>query len=94
MATQAIKLVERLKNTHGHEASLQQTVHIGSRFVRENSQLPRLHTVSQHSLKFTPAPDSRLPRSTITKLPNECTATIKVSLVAGKLSVFLSLYIM
>ena len=91
MATQAIKLMERLMNTHGDENSLKRTVHIGSRFVRENSQLPRLHTVGQPSLKFTPAPDSKIPRgnsnNTLFASVNLCTATIKVSLVAGELPV-------
>ena len=89
MATQAIKLMERLKNTHGDETSLKRTVHIGSRFVRENSQLPRMHTVGQRSLKFTPAPDSKISRSNtiLTPLAIEFSTTIKVSLVAGELPV-------
>ena len=91
MATQAIKLMERLMNTHGHENSLKRTVHIGSRFVRENAQLPCLHAVGQPSLKFTPTPDSKIPRGNNRPMfgtsANQCIATIKVSLVAGELLV-------
>ena len=87
MATQAIKLMERLKNTHGDETSLKRTVHIGSHFVRENSQLRRLHAVGQPSLKFTPAPDSKVPRGNDTVFASVYTTTIKVSLVAGELPV-------
>ena len=65
MATQAIKLMGRLKNTHGDEASLTRTIRIGSRFPKDNSQLPRLISVGQLSLKFIPALESTIP--TVTK---------------------------
>ena len=89
MATQAIKLMKRLKNTHGDETSLKQTIHIGSCFVRDNSQLPRLFSVGQPSLKFTPSPDSKIQRvrEGMTLGVGKCKATIKVSLVAGELPV-------
>ena len=84
MAAQGIKLMERLKDAHGDEGTLNQKIHIGSCFSSfDPVHVPRMVSVGPPSLKFSPLPGS--------VIPNLCygknTIKIKVSLVAGEVPV-------
>ena len=83
MAAQGIKLMERLKDAHGDEGTLNQMMHIGSRFSSDPVHVPRMVSVGPPSLKFSPLPGSIIPNLCYGKN----TIKIKVSLVAGELPV-------
>ena len=88
MAAQGIKLMERLKDIHGDEATLNQKIHIGSRLSGDNSPLQQplcygLFSLGQPSLNFLPTTGSVIPNLS----PGMNTIRIKVSLVAGELPV-------
>ena len=61
MAAQGVKLMERLKYTHGNDSALNQKIHIGSHFHDEDPHLPQLFSFGLPSLEFSPAPGTELP---------------------------------
>ena len=83
MAAQAIKLMEQLKDTHGDEVTLNRKLFLGFRY-RENSRFRQLFSFGTPSLKFSPAPGTRLPDLKY----GFNTVEIKVSLMIGKLPLF------
>ena len=91
MAAQCVKLMERLKDTHGDKRALDHKIHIGScfnLFSGDNCPLQQplrngLFSLGKPSLKFSPVPGSMIPYL------NHGTNMIRiiVSLVAGELPV-------
>ena len=77
MAAQGIKLMERLKGTHGDESTLDQKKIF---IVSKSLSLENVFALGQLSLKFSPEPGSNVP-TVSGKL------TITVSLTVGKLPV-------
>ena len=86
MATQGIKLMERLNDTHGDQGTLdQKNIVIGSERIEGPLHVPldKLFSLSHPSLKFSPVQGSTIPN--LTKGKN--TIRIGALLVAGDLPV-------
>ena len=84
MATQGIKLMERLKDTHGDESTLEQkgmVLGYHSNTIPINVPLNGLFSLGRPLFKFSPAPGSK-----ITDISDDFKVKVKVSLEVGGIS--------
>ena len=89
MAAQGIKLMERLKDTHGDESSLElKRMVIGSQSNTKPLHVPLdgLFSLCHPSLKFSPAPGSKVISTCNYNKPLQFKVQVKVSLEVGGIS--------